>query len=180
MSRPVRLQPPRCRRCRVKHSNAPVLRIERPIRPAPKPEPRPVPAKRFSNSSIKPELHSAKLLRARKMDAKRKPIRKRNPKRKVSEFARTYHSKERVQFVKSLPCYVMGSLGSTENAHVCDDGSKGMGRKSGYRCIAPLGQIPHRLLHSDPVEFYRRYRVTPGEMELAAAATESLWQAHRG
>lgn len=35
---------------------------------------------------------------------KRTPIKKRNAKRRASEFARCYHSRARVAFVKSMPC----------------------------------------------------------------------------
>lgn len=62
--------------------------------------------------------------------------RKSNPKRRRSEFARCYHSKERVEFVKSLPCAACGVQGYSENAHVLGNG--GMSRKADYTTIAPL------------------------------------------
>lgn len=64
----------------------------------------------------------------------RKPIRKKP--RKPSEFARIYGSKERMEFVKSLPCAACGVVGYSENAHLL--GSGGLSRKAGYETIAPL------------------------------------------
>ena len=126
-----------------------------------------------------------------------KPMRKVNRRRKVSEFARCYGSKARVEFVKSLPCAACGVVGWAENAHVTDDGTKGAGRKSGYRCIAPLcGPRPghlgpyhpatrygppafirgcHRWLHADPDSFNGVFRL---DLAATAARTEALWQSH--
>ena len=71
-----------------------------------------------------------------------KPI---NPKRRQSEFARTYHSKARVAWVKAQPCVVCGNTPS-ENAHV-DNG--GAGRKAGYQHIVPLCATHHRQQHAN-------------------------------
>lgn len=110
----------------------------------------------------------------------RTPIKAVNRKRKASEFARCYHSKERVEFVKALPCAVTGILGSeyspVENAHVTDDGTKGAGQKSGYRCIAPMLKRLHRLLHDAPWRFAEIY--PDFNAERAAADTEAAWQAY--
>lgn len=98
-----------------------------------------------------------------------------NPKRRESEFGRCYHSRERVKFVAGLPCFATGRVGGNDNTHVIDDGSKGMGRKSGYACIAPLSRDAHRLLHCKPVEFQERYG--PIDFAFAAAWTEACWLA---
>lgn len=105
--------------------------------------------------------------------AKRKPVRKKNAKRRESEFARCYHSKARVLFVKSLPCFATGKRGQSDNAHVTRDGSEGMGRKGGYRCIAPLTREAHRLLDTNPARFTERF----GEFDFDAMAawTEEQW-----
>ena len=100
----------------------------------------------------------------------------RNAKRKASEFARCYHSKERVEFVKSLPCFATGIRGKSDNAHVTRDGSEGMGRKGGYRCIAPLTREAHRLWDTNPVRFTERYGEFDGEA--MAAWTQREWERH--
>lgn len=105
----------------------------------------------------------------------RKPVKARNPKRAAKEFARCYHSEARVVFVKSLACAASGFSGPIENAHVTDDGTKGAGRKSGYRCIAPLLGVLHRMLHRTPEKFRALYPTF--DAERAAAATEAAWLA---
>ncbi len=81
---------------------------------------------------------------ARKSSLKRggrvKPI---NAKRRKSEFARTYGSKARVAWVKSLPCLVCG-MGPSENAHVVNGGT---GRKGDCYAIVPLCSDHHWQSH---------------------------------
>lgn len=89
----------------------------------------------------------------------RKPVKKVNAKRKASEFARCYHSRERVRFVKSLGCIYCTALspffglttcGKCDNAHTVTDG---MGRKSDYTSIVPLCRVHHRMFdeHRGPL-----------------------------
>ena len=66
----------------------------------------------------------------------RSPVKRVNAARKAREFARTYGSKERVAFVKSLPCAICSVIGYSENAHV--HGKSGLGRKGDYITILPL------------------------------------------
>lgn len=67
--------------------------------------------------------------------------------RKPSEFARIYHSKQRVEFVKSLPCAACGVVGYSENAHI---ETGGMGRKADFDKIVPLcGNRPDPILGRD-------------------------------
>lgn len=111
-----------------------------------------------------------------------KGVKRVNASRKAAEFARTYHSEARVRFVKALPCAACGVTGFSENAHVVNDGSKGAGRKSGYRGIAPLcGPRPaskllgcHRLFDTMRVAFLGSY--ADFNPEHAAQDTEKLWQ----
>lgn len=102
----------------------------------------------------------------------------RNAIRKIREFARCFHSKERVEFVKRLPCAATGKFGNIDNAHVCDDGTKGIGRRSGYRCIVPLNRDAHRLLHRHPTRFYNTYGAF--DWPNLAAYTELQWQRFSG
>lgn len=123
--------------------------------------------------------------------AKPKPIRKVNPKRRKSEFARTYHSKERVAFVRGLKCSACGVVGYSENAHVLGNG--GMSRKADYTTIAPLcgtldgvrtGNVIihsigcHRVFDEYQEVFNRRY--PDFNPEKAAADCESAWLLHIG
>ena len=64
----------------------------------------------------------------------KKGIRKK--KRKPSEFARIYGSKERVEFIKSLPCAACLAVGFSQNAHLLGNG--GAGRKKSYTTVGPL------------------------------------------
>lgn len=170
------------------------------VHPAPKPEPRPIAPRSFS--SIKPKSHAEKLLARRKLQGKQTPIPKKNTKRqereawvkrqaairaskrrrKAAEFARTFHSQERVLFVKTLTCFATGQFGSErdpiDNAHVCDDGTKGTGRRSGYACIAPLKHSAHMLLHRNPERFAKKYGAF--DWPSAAAWTEQQFQRFLG
>jgi hypothetical protein len=105
---------------------------------------------------------------------RRTSVRKVNPKRRKSEFARAYHSKARVEFVKSLPCVVPWPHFGSENAHVGNKG-KGTGRKADYDQIVPMCAFHHRdVLHRIGKEaFTRGYDVN---LDQAAAETERLWQ----
>jgi hypothetical protein len=109
-----------------------------------------------------------------------KPPRKVNPKRRKSEFARCYHSRQRVRWVKSLPCLVCASIspllihctGPSDNAHTVTDG---MGRKAGYDTIVPLCRSHHRRYDEHRAPFDR-----PEAREwlhAVAARVEEAWLA---
>jgi hypothetical protein len=108
-------------------------------------------------------------------------------KRKPSEFARIYGSKERVAWVKAQPCVVCGR-GPCENAHT-EVG--GIGYKAGYETIVPLcfqtttrrvGGITfesigcHRALHNMgrlSFQFFNRV-----DLSTLAAETHTRWLAY--
>jgi hypothetical protein len=105
-----------------------------------------------------------------------------NRKRRVSKFARTYHSKARVRFVKSLPCAACGIVGYSENAHVL--GNDGMSRKGHYTTIAPLCRTfvrsgRHQSCHSWFDIFPKSFATAHPSFNpaRAAAETEQAWQA---
>ena len=83
----------------------------------------------------------------RKAPRRRKPIArspiKRKP-RKPSEYARCYGSRERVAWIKSLPCMECGGKPS-DPAHTA---TGGMGRKADASTIAPLCRRCHTLQHA--------------------------------
>ncbi len=114
----------------------------------------------------------------------RGPVKRKNAKRKASEFARTYHSRARVEFIQSLPC-IVGTHGAciggpSENAHVIDDGTKGASRKSGFACIAPLCRYHHTggnfSLHRVGSRAFESYYSL--DLTHAASQTEKQWQSH--
>lgn len=114
-----------------------------------------------------------------------KPV---NRKRRQSEFARCYHSRERVAFVKALPCLVC-RRGPCDNAHI---ETGGMGRKADYTKIVPLCSMGaddpfgpgypkghHGFFHQIGREsFVTCYPKLALDLEAAAAETERLWQGH--
>lgn len=116
-----------------------------------------------------------------KAGLKRKsPVRKVNQKRRASEFARCYHSKERVAWVQRQPCVVC-TLSPCDNAHIRTGGT---GRKAGYRQIVPLCSPfydedgCHRYLHAiGRASFERTYGI---DLVAAAAETERRWQLRGG
>lgn len=128
------------------------------------------------------EKRSRQLARQREKQQERKPlvrttkVKPRNAKRQRTEFVRCYLSRERVAFVKSLPCFATGIRGKSDNAHVTRDGSEGMGRKGGYRCIAPLTREAHRLWDTNPARFTERFGEFDGDA--MAAWTETQWLIH--
>ena len=113
---------------------------------------------------------------------RRKPIRKRNPQRKKREYARAYHSKARVEFVKSLPCQMCFRVGQTDNAHVGKKGA-GAGRKANYDQIAALCRSCHTDFDNGDGLYERD---TDGGqwnrmlVRCAADRTQKLWQSHLG
>lgn len=98
-------------------------------------------------------------------------------KRKPSEFARIYGSKERVLWVKAQPCVAAGFHspcdGRIENAHIVTDG---MGRKASYEAIVPLCRCHHRRLHDMGRERFENWSGVVLASE--ARRLETRWQAH--
>lgn len=81
----------------------------------------------------------------RKKGLKRTPVKRVNVTRRASSFARCYGSKERVEWIKSLPCVICRTYGEmqrheTDNAHT-ENG--GRGRKGPYQSIVPLCRRHH-------------------------------------
>lgn len=101
----------------------------------------------------------------------RSPIKRKA--RKPSEFARVYHSRARVEWIKSLPCVITGEYGDIENAHVKNGG---MGRKADYIWIVPMKRRVHALYHKvGQLTLQEQHDI---DLELAAIATEQAWLAH--
>lgn len=112
----------------------------------------------------------------------RKPVKPRNAKRRESEFARCYFSKERVAFVKSLPCVVCTGItgglsvghGASDNAHTGE--RSGMGRKAGYETIVPMCRPHHERFdrYGEPFNIEECREA----IQALAPKIESLWRSH--
>jgi hypothetical protein len=156
--------------------------------PSPKPEPAPPTKRQFVarqspkqrssgkrfqfNSTIK--QGSRKKLTPKQVEA-RSASRRRKKERTENTFARCFHSKGRVEWVKSQSCAATGKRGNIDNAHVADPfNDKGMGRRAHYSGIVPLSRDAHRLLHRDPERFYAKYGAF--DWPSLAAYTEQQWQ----
>ena len=101
------------------------------------------------------------------------PIRKRNTKRRMSEFARCFGSRERVAWIKSRACVVTGSRHEIENVHVRGGGA---GRRADYCWIVPMSRPLHRLLHNiGKVSFECRWGI---DLDYLAEQTQAAWQSH--
>lgn len=127
-----------------------------PITPAPKPERAPL-KKRLFSSIVDSRTFSEKTAAQQKLRTSSrvktrnpKPIARRNKKRQAVEFARTFGSRERVLWVKSLPCLAcllvdtLYGWGKVENCHVTDPGNeKGGSRRANHRGIVPMCRGHH-------------------------------------
>lgn len=120
---------------------------------------------------------------------KRTRVKRVNPQRKAREFARCYGSKERVEWVKTLPCAACGIVGYSQNAHVGRAG-RGAGRRGDASQIAPLCSYRvtfvidkpvtrgcHQLHDEQPAIFASRY--PDFDATAACARVASLWAAHQ-
>ena len=101
-----------------------------------------------------------------------------NRERRSKNFPRTYHSVERVLFVKTLPCVGCGIRGYSVNAHTKNEGKS---RKGHYTTIVPLccerlgAEGCHYLLDKElGREAFEK--LAGVNLERAAAETERLWQ----
>lgn len=110
-----------------------------------------------------------------------KRARWRNTKRHDREWVRAYHSVERVEFVKALPCVVTGEPGPCVNAHTLTGGTS---RKGDYTTIIPVLASVHDAVHHRGwawvVANDRRWTTAQVRRFLAfeAANTEAAWQRH--
>jgi hypothetical protein len=92
---------------------------------------------------------------------------------KAAEFARCFHSEERVEFVAGLPCRgTCGGRSPCENAHVGPKGA-GMGRRGDYDQIAPLCHECHDNLHRGRLAVSRSYLL------MCAEFTQAAWREHQ-
>lgn len=104
---------------------------------------------------------------------RRKRLNPVNRERRAAEFARCYHSKERVEWVKGWACVSCGKPGPSDNAHVLHDGTRGMGRKAGFACIAPLCRNCHEDFDQGRMSLRRSL-----DCYVGAGLVQERWLAH--
>ena len=100
------------------------------------------------------------------------PLKRVNPQRKAKAFAKAYESVSRVEYIKRLPCSVLGCMDKpSENAHV--GAHAGMGLKGEADTVIPLCPAHHRQYH----EIGRDSFATMHRMDYAYCArmTELAW-----
>lgn len=108
-----------------------------------------------------------------------KQPRAKNAQRSADAFARSYHSQERVEWVREQPCIVPGCTRQSENAHIEIDGA---GLKADYTKIAPICGVHHRTgkdsLHNLGREAFEGEHL----VDLAALSldTERCWRRYAG
>lgn len=149
--------------------------------PAPKPR-KPRSPKKRPFSSIKQKSYEEVKQLASGAPPRKRPKRA-NPKRKASEFKRCYGSSARCEWIKSLPCAVYACRNrNVENAHLIDDGTKGMGRKSGYATVGPLCRYHHTEGDTSLHVLGRRlFEERHGlDLKSVAARVEINWRAFNG
>lgn len=148
------------------------------IHPAPKPKPSPRPPRGWNGLPIgKPIARSTKPIARSTKPIAKTPVKKRNAKRKVSEFARAYGSKARVEWVKSRPCvaWTRNCQGPIHNHHIKNGGGS---RKADARFIVPLCELHHGVLHRmGRQSFESGYNC---HLETWAATIELQWRKHVG
>ena len=102
--------------------------------------------------------------------ARKTRVKPTNATRRATAFVRAYGSKERVEFVQALPCYVCGAIPS-ENAHT---ETGGMGRKADAHTVIPLCPTHHRRLHANGIRYFETwYGIT---LAHAAAITDARYE----
>ena len=93
--------------------------------------------------------------------------------RKAANFARSFHSDQRVKFVQSLPCRVCGAL-PTVTAHTVGGGTS---RRGPYQSTIPLCHRHHMEMHNGQKTFAKRHSLN---LEALAAEVEAMWARHSG
>lgn len=107
------------------------------------------------------------------MSRQKRVSRKRREVRRARLFERNFHSKERVLFIKSLPCDVTGRVSSTVvNAHTKSRGAGGT-----YLDIVPLSAEVHQRFDEMPEsKFEAMYQRTKQSIKERAPSYQLLWE----
>ena len=106
----------------------------------------------------------------RKAYMARTPMKRANPTRRASEFARCYHSRERVRWIKARRC--VACFGSpSDNAHIEGDGAH---HKAAYTKIVPVCRRCHAALHQYGRAWFERTFFL--DLAQLAAETNAEWE----
>jgi hypothetical protein len=136
------------------------------------------PFRRQWNSTLPARTAKISQAQGKRAGIRRKKIKATNPARRAKSFARTYGSKERCDWISSLPCAWCVLRGlvrisrPSDNAH--SEGGGGMGMKAGYATIVPLCRRHH--------EQYDQHRAPFDTLSARACVrflaehTEAAWQ----
>jgi|TARA_R110000765_G_C18834758_1_gene597283 hypothetical protein len=90
-------------------------------------------------------------------------------------FARHFHSRGRVEWIRSLPCALTGLEGQSHNAHMKSRGSGGT-----YEDIVPLSFVAHRDYDELGEEHFSvKYGTTKDRVRERAAGYQQLWEAEK-
>jgi hypothetical protein len=135
---------------------------------------KPPPSRRQWNSTL--PARTAK--QAKKAGIRRKKLKAVNPARRAKEFARTYGSKERCQWIAEQPCAWCVLRGlvrisrPSDNAH--SEGGGGMGRKADYTTVLPMCRRHHEQYDQHRAPFDRP--IPRAAIKILAERTEAAWQ----
>ena len=100
----------------------------------------------------------------------------RSRERRRDLFARHFHSRERVDFIRSLPCEVTGFEGQSHNAHTKSRGSGGT-----FEHICPMSFRAHRDFDEMPAAvFEKKYQRTKQSVRDRAEYYHQLWEGQKG
>jgi hypothetical protein len=119
------------------------------------------------------------LPRSTKPIARKTRVKKVNTKRRAKNKARAYGGEERVTWLKTLPCCVVGRpssppvrhFGEIVNAHIT---TGGMGRKADAKLCVPMCDYHHKNQHLFGT---RGFELAYGiDLKAEAAKVEAAWQ----
>lgn len=99
----------------------------------------------------------------------------RRTQKKKQKFERQFHSQERVEFFRRLPCELTGTANQSHNAHM-----KSRGAGGSYKDIVPLQFMAHKDFDEMPNEkFEAKYKRTKQSVKDKAPAYHQLWKERR-
>jgi hypothetical protein len=136
------------------------------------------PSRRQWNSTLPARKSKVLQAQGKRAGIRRKKIKATNPARRAKSFARTYGSKERCDWISSLPCAWCVLRGlvrisrPSDNAH--SEGGGGMGMKADYTTVVPLCRRHHEQYdqHRAPFDTLSAREA----VKVLAAETKVKWQ----
>jgi hypothetical protein len=136
------------------------------------------PSRRQWDSTLPARKSKVLQAQGKRAGIRRKKIKATNPARRAKSFARTYGSKERCDWISSLPCAWCVLRGlvrisrPSDNAH--SEGGGGMGRKADYTTVLPMCRRHHEQYDQHRAPFDRP--IPRAAIKILAERTEAAWQ----